>query len=71
MGWWFVTANPFFYTYKMDKPKPVKKKYRINPNKKNVKLSTIRGSFDLSKEYSQAKLKLIYELVGSKFIKYE
>jgi len=65
------TAHPFFYTYKMEKPKPVKKKYSINPLKRTVKLSTIRGSFDLSKDYSQAKLKLIYELVGSKFVKYE
>jgi len=55
----------------MEKQKPIKKKYRINPNKKTVKLATIRGSFDLSKDYSQAKLKLIYELLGEKFIKYE
>tara|TARA_R110000796_G_C14302869_1_gene405498 strand:+ start:300 stop:467 length:168 start_codon:yes stop_codon:yes gene_type:complete len=55
----------------MEEAKPIKKKYSINPNKKTIKLSTIKGSFDLSKDYSQAKLKLIYELLGEKFIKYE
>lgn len=54
----------------MSEKKP-RKKYFVNPKKKTIKLSTEKGYFDLSKNLPQNKLKMIHQMFGSKFVKYE
>lgn len=55
----------------MSEEKSKKKKYILNEKKKTVKLSTVKGSFDLSEELPQYKLKIIHQLLGNSFVTYE
>tara|TARA_R110000868_G_C10768618_1_gene754525 strand:- start:767 stop:934 length:168 start_codon:yes stop_codon:yes gene_type:complete len=55
----------------MTEQKSKKKKYILKEDKKTVRLSTVKGSFNLSEELPQYKLKIIYQLLGDKFVTYE
>ena len=55
----------------MAEEKSKKKKYIVNAKKKGVRLSTVKGSFNLSEDLPQYKLKIIHQLFGNSFVTYE